>query len=293
MQQRELHPSMRPVKAREERSSLPRVPKRSAPTWKGRFVLEPKAGPRAQRVVVKVQWVPRGGRGLRSMPAATAYALRYMEKGERGHAPHTLYQAQDQAVDKQAFAARTRQDPHQWRIVLSPERGQDVDLTSVTRRAMGQMEKDTGYQLDWVAANHYDTANPHTHIVIRGVDREGREVGLKRDYLSRSFQYRTQDIVTQDLGQRSQEQTLEHRQDLDYVWDRPLIGNTQSGIYHTPDQANYGDVHPQNQERFWTERSAIEAGYQRAANDHYGPGTGVAREWQGLTYDLDGGRERA
>lgn len=216
MQQKELHPSMRPVTAREERTRLPRGPKRSAPTWKGRFILEPKAGARAQRVIVKFQWVPRGSRGVRSMPASTAYELRYMEKGDRGHAPYALYQAQDQAVDKQAFAARTRQDPHQWRIVLSPERGQEVDLTSLTRRAMAQMEHDTGYKLDWVAANHYDTAHPHTHIVVRGLEQEGREVGLKRDYMARGFQYRTQDILTQDLGQRSLEQTLEHRQELAY-----------------------------------------------------------------------------
>ena len=41
---------------------------------------------------------------------------------------------------------------------------------------------------------------------------------------------------------------------------------------------NYGEVHPQNQERFWTERAAMDAGYRRAANDHYGPGSGQARE---------------
>jgi hypothetical protein len=28
--------------------------------------------------------------------------------------------------------------------------------------------------------NHYDTAHPHAHLVVRGVDREGREVRLDR-----------------------------------------------------------------------------------------------------------------
>ena len=42
--------------------------------------------------------------------------------------------------------------------------------------------------------------------------------------------------------------------------------------------SNYGDVHPSNQERFWTERAAMDAGYRRAANDHDGPGSGQARE---------------
>ena len=92
--------------------------KRSAPTWKGQFVIGPKAGGQAQHVITKFQWLTRGGRGMRSMPAATAYALRYMEKGDRGHEAYALYQAQDQAIDKHDFAARTRQDPHQWHVVF-------------------------------------------------------------------------------------------------------------------------------------------------------------------------------
>ena len=54
----------------------------------------------------------------------------------------------------------------------------------------------------------------------------------------------------------------------------PLIGNSTSGIYHAYTHKNYGDVHPKNQVHFWTEREAQDAGYRRAANDHYGPGSG-------------------
>ena len=63
------------------------------------------------------------------MVASTALELRYMEKGDSRRETYPLYQAQEQAVDKQAFAARTREDPHQWRGV-SPERGAEVDLTA-------------------------------------------------------------------------------------------------------------------------------------------------------------------
>ena len=65
--------------------------------------------------------------------------------------------------------------------------------------------------------------------------------------------------------------------DLDTRWNTPLIGNRVSQIYHTPAQKSYGNVAPKNQVRFRTEREAQQAGYRRAANDHYGPGTGVAR----------------
>ena len=42
-------------------------------------------------------------------------------------------------------------------------------------------------------------------------------------------------------------------------------------------QKSYGNVAPKHQVRFRTEREAQQAGYRRAANDHYGAGTGVAR----------------
>lgn len=77
-------------------------------------------------------------------------------------------------------------------------------------------------------------------------------------------------------------------EDLDKVWDRPLIGNSRSRIYHLPTHKNYGDVGPQYQERFWTERDAQAAGFRRARNDHYGPGSGVA-----LEATDHGGRSRA
>ena len=143
-----------------------------------------------------------------------------MEKGDKGHEKYSLYQAREYGEEwaPRGFAERARHNSHQWRIVISPEHGTEVDLTAMTRRVMQQLERDTGYAVDWVAANHYDTAHPHTHIMVRGVDREGRVVGIKRDYIRHGLTYRTQDILTQDLGPR--EQTLElqrtHAHDYDY-----------------------------------------------------------------------------
>lgn len=70
--------------------------------------------------------------------------------------------------------------------------------------------------------------------------------------------------------------TLGLDRDLTHRWNQPLIGNKNSQIYHTPEHKNYGDVAPKNQVHFWTEQAAMDAGYRRAVNDHYGRGTGVA-----------------
>ena len=52
------------------------------------------------------------------------------------------------------------------RIILSPE-DPDIDLSEMTRRFMSEMfEREVRRRVKWVAANHYNTENPHTHILI-------------------------------------------------------------------------------------------------------------------------------
>ena len=45
-----------------------------------------------------------------------------------------------------------------------------------TRRLMGRLEQDLGTRLEWIAVDHWDTDDPHTHIVIRGRDESGRDL---------------------------------------------------------------------------------------------------------------------
>ena len=48
----------------------------------------------------------------------------------------------------------------------------------------------------------YDTGHPHAHVVVRGVDREGREVRLDRAYISQGLRWRAQELATEELGPR-------------------------------------------------------------------------------------------
>ena len=66
-----------------------------------------------------------------------------------------------------------REGPHQFRLIVSPEDAERLDLKDYTRKLMGQVESDLGRKLDWKAINHYNTDNPHTHIVIHGLDQKG------------------------------------------------------------------------------------------------------------------------
>ncbi len=83
--------------------------------------------------------------------------------------------------------------------------------------------------------------------------------------------------IERAYGQTGRERHLQREEgseDLTRRWELPLIGNRKSLIYHTFHHKNYGEVHPKNQVWFWTEQDARDAGYRRAANEHYGPGSG-------------------
>jgi len=75
-----------------------------------------------------------------------------------------------------------------------------LSLTEFTQDLVAQMETDLDTRLDWVAANHYDTAQPHTHIVIRGVRDNGKDLVLPRTYISQTLRQRAQDLVEMELG---------------------------------------------------------------------------------------------
>ena len=67
---------------------------------------------------------------------------------------------------------------------------------------MKQVEKDTGRRLEWAAVNHHNTDNPHVHIVVRGLDRDGDEVRIDGRYIAQEMRWRAQEIVTRELGRR-------------------------------------------------------------------------------------------
>src|SRR3546814_5524701 len=75
---------------------------------------------------------------------------------------------------------------------------------------MTQMEADLGTRLDWVAVDHFNTAHPHTHIMLRGVDDTGQNLIIAREYISHGIRERAAALVTLDLGPRT-DQEIEAR----------------------------------------------------------------------------------
>ena len=56
--------------------------------------------------------------------------------------------------------------PAAYRFVLGPEDARGLDLRRLTREVMRQLEREAGGLPPWIAAEHRNTAHPHTHILM-------------------------------------------------------------------------------------------------------------------------------
>jgi type IV secretory pathway VirD2 relaxase len=72
-----------------------------------------------------------------------------------------------------------------------------------TRELMLDVEKDIGTKLDWVAVDHWNTDNPHVHVLIRGRAGDGRDLVISREYISCGFRDRAGERVTLELNSRT------------------------------------------------------------------------------------------
>ncbi|MFU7548161.1 type VI secretion protein, partial [Pseudomonas paraeruginosa] len=85
--------------------------------------------------------------------------------------PGRAYGPQIDDADLDAFKERANDDRHHFRFIVSPEDGAELDdLRTYTRHLVNRMEADLGTRLDWVAVDHWNTDNPHTHLIVRGRD---------------------------------------------------------------------------------------------------------------------------
>lgn len=155
-------------------------------------------GKYSRRVVVKARYINGGKKGL-------GLHLKYItrEGATREDTPGVLYNKLSDNIEIDNFDARFDKDTRQFRLIVSPEDASEIDLSDFSRRLMSTLETDLGTALDWVAANHNTTDNPHVHIVIRGVDDKGDPLTIAPEYISNGIRYRAAEILTQELGLRT------------------------------------------------------------------------------------------
>ncbi|MFT3780345.1 MAG: relaxase/mobilization nuclease and DUF3363 domain-containing protein [Ottowia sp.] len=159
--------------------------------------------PFSRRATVKVRLVYLQQASGRS----TVGHLRYIEREgvDRQGGPGRAYGPLTDEADTRAFEERGREDRHQFRFIVSPEDAEQLeDLRTYTRHLMQRMEADLGTRLDWVAVDHWNTDNPHTHVVLRGKDDTGKDLIISQEYITRGMRERAAGLATEWLGPRTE-----------------------------------------------------------------------------------------
>jgi type IV secretory pathway VirD2 relaxase len=232
---------------------------------------------------VKSKAVPRTGMQARFQRCAVR--VTYTRNATRGQwGAHGRYLARESAtVDTESkecgfsqaengidVAARLNawQSAHDsllWKLILSPEFGDRLDLERLTRGTMARMEQDLGTPLEWVAVMHYNTEHPHVHIAVRGVRAGGQQLQMSRDYIQSGIRYAAEDFCTRQLGRRTdldaaeaeRREVQQHRRtSLDRIIGRHAR-ETGDGGWLTVDWPQPGSEHRSVRDRHVSARLAV------------------------------------
>ncbi|MFG1314993.1 MULTISPECIES: relaxase/mobilization nuclease domain-containing protein [Hyphomicrobiales] len=171
---------------------------------------------RSRGAVIKTRVVRHTAR---SAPLAAHLGYLRREGVTRDGEKARLFGPETDDADPKAFAERCQDDRHHFRFIVSPEDAVEMsDLKTFTRELMGQMEKDLGTRLDWVGVDHWNTEHPHVHVIVRGRADDGQDLVISRDYIKEGMRARAQDLITQELGPRTDHEirrTLERQIDTE------------------------------------------------------------------------------
>jgi type IV secretory pathway VirD2 relaxase len=190
--------------------------------------------PGSRRVIVKARYTRIVAGDLGAARAHLKYIVR--DGVTREGAPGRLYDATHDDVDSGPFLDRSEKDPHQFRFVVSADEGARLaDLKPFVRDLMAQMERDLDTKLDWMAVDHFNTGHPHTHIVIRGRDDQGKDLVMARDYIGHGVRARAQSLITLELGPESEIERIQKLfnevvQERLTRLDRSLMARAKDGI---------------------------------------------------------------
>lgn len=177
--------------------------------------------PSQRRVVVKARFAMHGSGKGAPLRAHVSYLERekkaagrgapglersvdYLQRGETsGNDQFSFYDRSRVGVDGQATTAGWADDRLHFRLIVSAEDGEALgDLKPFIREVMGGLEQKLGTKLEWLAVDHWDTDNPHTHVLVQGKRGDGQDLFIPSRLISSGIREHAQEIVTRVLGPR-------------------------------------------------------------------------------------------
>lgn len=202
----------------------------SASKAAGTMVSAPKRFHASQRCAVRVSYSPNKTKG--QWRAHGRYLERDSAIGE--NKPFSNSDGPADLQDRLA-AWQSAGDRRMFKLILSPEFGDRLDLPKLTCEFMAAMEQRTGAPLEWVAVVHNNTEHPHVHIAIRGVA-AGQELRLDRDLIRSGLREEAERLCTLTLGYRTEQDVLEaQRREVGFFRATSLDRQIQKRAVPTPD----------------------------------------------------------
>ncbi|MDB5425267.1 MAG: hypothetical protein JWQ29_2683 [Phenylobacterium sp.] len=190
-----------------------------------------------QRVIVKARVSRHTGVGAARGRALAAHVA-YLGRSGAGVAGTraTFFDRSGEGLDGAAATAGWTEDRHHFRFIISPEHGERIaDLRRYTREVVGRMAADLGEPgLAWIATCHFDTGQPHAHVLVRGRRANGRDLVIPRAYVAFGVRARAQETAQEllgDLSRGSAERRVwrETQADRFTGFDRRLLAAADAG----------------------------------------------------------------
>lgn len=196
----------------------------------------------SRRVVVAARIARHQGKAFRSVPLTAHVSYLKREGVSRNGEKGVMFDANTDRADDLAFADRCKDDRHHFRFIVSPEDAAEMtDLKAFTRDLARQMETDLGSRLEWIAVDHWNTDNPHVHLLVRGIDDTGSDLVISRDYISQGLRSRAEDLVDIELGPKP-EQKIRNTLEKEITAERWT--RIDAEIQRAADEIGYVDLRP-------------------------------------------------
>ena len=109
---------------------------------------------------------------------------------------------------------------------------------------MAQAERDLGTRLDWIAVDHWNTDNPHIHVLVRGKADNGKDLVIARDYIAHGMRERARELVTMELGPQTEHElrqklSAQIEQNRFTDLDRQLVRDATDNLVDLADRADH------------------------------------------------------
>lgn len=202
-----------------------------------------------QRVIVKALVSRHAGSGVARAGALSRHVA-YLGRsgaGMEGSRPEFFDRSRD-GLDAREPTGGWTEDRHHFRFIISPEHGDRIaDLRAYVREVMARVSADLGeLRLEWVATCHFDTDQPHAHVLVRGHREDARDLVIPRQYMGYGFRGRAQEVAQELLGDLSRvdaERRIwrETQADRFTPLDRRLIATADAELF-VPDGVGRDDA---------------------------------------------------